>query len=175
MYQFVIDSAVYTTRAIFWRCRLRRYLSSPGKLRHLVCLRITVHAKTRQGAGSERMVHEHRERYRGWSPGGGEGAGRGDVRMLRLIDERVTERERVRSLVASLCFISGNSGFATPEAPSLGSTRRNSATRGKSRSRRSPTLKSGNRADRQRGITTCNKFQNYLLVCLLAIIKPYIV
>jgi len=161
MYQFVIDSVVidsHHARDIstisIW---LRRYL---GKLRHLVCLRITVHAKTRQGVGSEGMVHEHSERYRGWSPGGGEGAGRGDVRILRLIDERVTER--VRSLVVFLCFISGNSGFATPEVLSLGSTRRNSATRGKSRSRRSPTSKSGSRADRKRGITTCHKFQNYL-------------
>ncbi|XP_024867502.1 uncharacterized protein LOC112451830 isoform X2 [Temnothorax curvispinosus] len=75
-----VDFEVFgIVQGVFFR-KIYVYLSSPGKLtrRRLVCLRVTVHAKTRQGAGAEGMVHEHPERYRGRPPGGGEGAGRGD-------------------------------------------------------------------------------------------------
>lgn len=65
---------------------------------HLVCLRRTVHAKTRQGAGSEGMVHEHAERYRGRPSAGNEGAGRRDVRMPRTCD--TNERSRNRQITA---------------------------------------------------------------------------
>lgn len=120
---------------------LRRYL--PSKLRHLICLRITVHTKTRQRTGFEGMVHEHPERYRDRPPGGGKEAGRRDVRISRWYRRMI---EKARSLVASLCFISGNDGFAIPEALNRGSTRWNSAMRRKSRSCRSPILKFENRA-----------------------------
>ncbi|XP_011874446.1 PREDICTED: uncharacterized protein LOC105565672 isoform X2 [Vollenhovia emeryi] len=135
-----LDFEVFgVVQGVFFRKVSERHLASVWRLTMPTCYNLVVHAKTRQGAGSEGMVHEHPERHRRRPFGGGERADRGDVRT------RHDERERLLLSVASLCFISGKSGFVAPEALSRGSTRQSSATRRKSRSCRSPTLKSESR------------------------------
>lgn len=118
-----------------------------------ICLRITVHAKTRQGAGFEGMVHEHPERHRGRPLGGGENANRGDVSHRCYVDTNEWSRKSDHNRFP-LFLISGNSGFAIPGVLSRGSTMRNSAMRKKSRSHRSPTSRSGSSGVRSRTRTT---------------------
>lgn len=124
---------------------------------HFICVcTIIVYAETRQGVGSERMVHEHVERYRRRSFGGRKISNRRDVRELSFIWVRRKKSATLISIFRLICsffflffLISGSSGFVTPVVLSRESIRWNFATRRKSRSHRSRILKFRSRNARE--------------------------